>query len=73
MTLSGINETTYQLEPSSLGSGGNGDVYGVFGKNCAAKIYRPRVLTRELEQKLKIMIERSPNISVLTQASLPLY
>jgi len=72
MTLTGINRTTYRLDPTPIGSGGEGDIYSVLGMDYVAKIYKTGALSRELEEKLKIMIEHPPNASVLSQVAWPL-
>ena len=72
MTVNGVNGTTYILEATPIGSGGEGDIYNVRGMDYVAKIYRAGTLTRELEEKLKIMIYHPPNTSVLTQVAWPL-
>ena len=72
MTVTGLYGTTYQLEQTPIGSGGEGDIYNIRGMDYVAKIYRAGTLTRELEEKLKIMINHPPNASVLTQVAWPL-
>jgi len=73
MTLTGLTKTTYNLSPTPLGSGGEGDIYNIKNDNSkVAKIYKPGILTSELEQKLKIMIKNPPNQSVLSQVAWPL-
>ena len=72
MTLTGITGTTYRLDPTPIGSGGEGDIYSVIGMDYVAKIYKSAEMTLELYEKLKIMIENPPNASVLTQVAWPL-
>ena len=72
MTVAGINGTNYSLNPTPIGSGGEGDIFGVIGQNYVAKIYRAGVLSSELEEKLKIMIGNPPDASVLSQVAWPL-
>ena len=72
MTMTGMHGTTYRLDPTPIGSGGEGEIHSVNGMDYIAKIYKSGVLTRELEQKLKIMIERPPNQTVLSQVAWPL-
>ena len=75
MTVTGRTGTeyrTYRLEPTPIGSGGEGDVFCVIGMDKVAKIYKPGVLTKAIEEKLRIMIEHPPSPSVLTQVAWPL-
>jgi alpha-tubulin suppressor-like RCC1 family protein len=71
MTVTGINGISYRLDTSPIGSGGEGNVYLAFITKVA-KIYKPDMSVQELEEKLKIMIERPPNASVLSQVAWPL-
>ena len=71
MTVTGRAGTTYHIVATPIGSGGEGDIFRAHITRIA-KIYKPGVLTRELEKKLKIMIEHPPNESVLSQAAWPL-
>ena len=66
----GIKEAKYTMETTPVGSGGEGDVFRVFVTKMG-KIYKPGVMTQELEQKLKVMIENPPNESVLSQVAWP--
>ena len=72
MNMTGMNGTTYRLGTTPVGSGGEGDIYGVSGTDQVAKIYRDGFLTRELEAKLRVMIEFPPNAFVLSQVAWPL-
>lgn len=72
MTVIGINGTTYRLDSNMLSRGGEGDIYSVRGMDYVAKIYKDGVLSPELMEKLKIMIERPPNASVMSQVAWPL-
>ena len=72
MKLTGLNGTTYTLDPTPISSGGEGDIYSVRGMDYVAKIYRTGELTMELYEKLMVMIEHPPNASVLSQVALPL-
>jgi alpha-tubulin suppressor-like RCC1 family protein len=72
MTLSGLTGTTYTLDPSPVGSGGEGDVYRAYADVKIAKIYKADAFTAELEEKLKVMISHPPNESVLSQVAWPL-
>ncbi|MDR2571692.1 MAG: hypothetical protein LBD23_15555 [Oscillospiraceae bacterium] len=73
MTLSGLNKTSYTVDSTSIGSGGEGDIYRAYTLDVkVVKIYKPGMLTTELEKKLKIMIEHPPSESVLSQVAWPL-
>ena len=72
MKLTGLNGTAYTLDPTPIGSGGEGDIYSVRGMDYVAKIYRAGELTLELYEKLMVMIENPPNASVLSQVAWPL-
>ena len=71
MTVTGLNKTIYNLEPTPVGSGGEGDVFRVFITKMF-KVYNPGIMTQELENKLKIMIKNPPNESVLSQVAWPI-
>jgi len=71
MMVTGINGISYRLDPTAVGSGGEGDIYHAFITKVA-KVYKPGVLTQELKDKLEIMIENPPNESVLSQVAWPL-
>ena len=71
MKVTGIN-ATYRLGANPIGSGGEGEVYKVARKNYVAKIYRPGIISDELEEKLTIMVGNPPNASVLSQVAWPL-
>ena len=72
MKVTGLNGTTYRLNPTTIGSGGEGDIYSVVGMDYVAKIYNAGVLSDELVEKISIMIENPPNSSVLSQVAWPL-
>ena len=73
MTLIGNNGTVYRLDPTPIGSGGEGDIYLVRNEEGrVAKIYKPGALTPELAEKLKIMIANPPSETVLSQVAWPL-
>ena len=67
MKLKGINQTVYTLAHTPISSGGEGDIYVVRGEdiNKVAKIYKPDVMTGELEEKLKVMVNNPPNAPCL--------
>ena len=71
MTLKGITGTAYRLDPAPIGSGGEGDVHRA-SITKIVKLYKPGVMTTELENKLRIMTENPPNEAVLTQVAWPL-
>ena len=71
MKLKGLSKSIYNIDSSLLGSGGEGDVYKAYVPR-AAKIYKPSVITPELESKLKVMIAHPPDEAVLTQVAWPL-
>ena len=60
----------YCLNPSPIGSGGEGDIFPVQGDGSrVAKIYKSGAVSSELEEKLKIMTMNPPNESVLSQVA----
>ena len=72
MKLTGINNATYVLEKTPLASGGEGDVYlitNIIG--TVAKVYKPEVLSQELADKLRYMVDHPPSETVLTQVAWP--
>ena len=76
MKLTGLQNTTYQATGTPIGSGGEGDIYRVSGapgdSGKVAKIYKSEAISRELEDKLKLMVKKPPNASVLSQVAWPL-
>ena len=72
MTFKGLNGTRYTLNTQLVGSGGEGDIYSVSGMDYIAKIYKSGAMSKELEEKLKQMVSRPPNASVLSQVAWPL-
>ena len=71
-TYLGVSGKQYQLS-SKLGSGGEGDIYAVSGDfSKVAKLYHADRVSRELEEKLKYMVNRPPNSSVLNQVAWPM-
>ena len=73
MTLRNAAGKIYNLSPSPIGSGGEGDIYPVTGAgNYVAKIYKPDAMTKELEEKLIVMVNNPPDAIVLTQVAWPL-
>ena len=73
MMMKGLTGTRYQLDGSRMNTGGEGDIYRVIegGGNRVAKIYH-ELPSRELEEKLAIMVKHPPDDSVLNQAAWPL-
>ena len=62
-----------QLNPTPIGSGGEGDIYPVRGTSSqVAKIYKAGAMTGDLEEKLRVMVANPPNSEVLTQVAWPL-
>jgi len=74
MTVIGLSGTQYQLGSKKLSDGGEGTIYRVTvgSKNSVAKIYKDEAQTKELEEKLKYMVNRQPSSSVLNQVAWPL-
>ena len=73
MTLRGLSGTSYNLDHTPIGSGGEGDIYRVLGKaGKVAKIYKPGAITDELVEKLMVMIHYPPSDSVMSQVAWPL-
>ena len=70
MTLKSSSGTSYKLDSTPIGTGGEGEVYFAYITKIA-KIYKPGVVTKELENKLKIMIENPPSEAVLSQVAWP--
>ena len=75
MKYSGLLATQYLLERSPLGGGGEGNVYRVVSDGTnknVAKIYHVGKSTKELEDKLKYMVNNPPDLSVQNQVAWPL-
>ena len=73
MILQGFSGQKYQLDTKPFRNGGEGDIYNV--TNAAtrvAKIYHADRISKELEDKLKIMVKRPPSSIVLSQVAWPL-
>ena len=71
MTATGKNGISYRMDSTPIGSGGEGDVFHAYITKVG-KIYKPGVMTPELQRKLEIMVENPPNESVLSQVAWPL-
>jgi len=74
MTVTGLLGVQYQLDPNLLGDGGEGKIYRVLGgpDKKVAKIYNQGAISRELVEKLGLMMINPPSASVLTQVAWPL-
>ena len=74
MTVTGLLGAQYQLDPNVLGDGGEGKIHRVLGglDKKVAKIYNQGVISRELVEKLGLMMINPPPESVLTQVAWPL-
>jgi len=73
VTLQGLTGQKYELDTKPFRSGGEGDIYYVTNAaNSIAKIYHAVRISKELEDKLKIMVKGQPNSSVLSQVAWPL-
>ena len=74
MTVIGITGTQYQLDSKKMSDGGEGTIYRVLSGSAktVAKIYKDGLTNRELEEKLKYMVDRQPSSSVLNQVAWPL-
>ena len=73
MILAGLTKRRYQTDVTPFDRGGEGDIYDVIGqKDKVIKIYHADKITSELEEKLKVMVKRPPNASILSQVAWPL-
>ena len=74
MTVTGSSKAKYQLDAKPLSDGGEGTIYRVLGGTGkkVAKIYKHGVLTKELVEKLALMLKVPPDKNVLTQVAWPL-
>jgi DNA-binding helix-hairpin-helix protein with protein kinase domain len=54
-----------------MSSGGEGEIYRAFIIKKIAKMYNPGILTKELEEKLKLMIGQPPGKTILSQVAWP--
>ena len=71
-TYLGMSGKQYQLS-SKLGSGGEGDIYSVSGDSSkVAKLYHTDRVSRELEEKLRYMVNKPPRTEVLSQVAWPM-
>ena len=73
MIVKGLAGQAYQLEETPFSSGGEGEIFSVFGDATkVVKIYHADRITKELEEKLKLMVDNPPNASILSQVAWPL-
>lgn len=73
MTLYGLREQQYQLDQKPFSSGGEGDVFRIAGVNDkVVKIYHQGHTSRELEEKIKLMVQKPPSSNILNQVAWPL-
>ena len=73
MVVKGLHGMQYQLDPTPIGSGGEGDIYRVRGMaGKVVKIYKPGAFTPELSDKLMVMIKNPPSDGVLSQVAWPI-
>jgi len=78
MRYTGLSGTNYTLDPNQINAGGEGVIYSVASDSSGssdkkvAKIYMSGIATKELEEKLTIMVNRPPNSKVLSQVAWPL-
>ena len=74
MTVTGLLGVQYRLDPNLLSDGGEGKIYRVLGEpdKKVAKIYNQGAISRELVEKLGLMMIKPPPASVLTQVAWPL-
>ena len=71
-TYLGMSGKQYQLS-SKLGSGGEGDIFAVSGDSSkVAKIYHADRVSKELEEKLRYMVNKPPRTEVLSQVAWPM-
>ena len=69
----GKSKKVIQLNPSPIGSGGEGDVYTILNNDrFVAKIYKAGVMSPELSEKLNVMVQAPPKKEVLTQVAWPM-
>ncbi|MBK6090298.1 ribosomal protein L7/L12, partial [Ruminococcus difficilis] len=71
-TYLGMSGKQYQLS-SKLGSGGEGGIFAVSGDSSkVAKIYHSDRVSKELEEKLRYMVNKPPRTEVLSQVAWPM-
>lgn len=73
MILHGLRGQQYQLDQKPFSSGGEGDVFRIAGVNDkVVKIYHQGHTSRELEEKIKLMVQKPPSSNILNQVAWPL-
>ena len=73
MTLQGMNRRRYETEPEPFSSGGEGNIYRIAGNDqYLIKVYHANVVSKELEEKIRIMAQRPPSAHILNQVAWPL-
>jgi len=64
---------TYVLAPQPMKAGGEGEIYEVQGhSDLVVKLYKPNILSRELEEKLTYMRNNPPSQSIMNQIAWPI-
>lgn len=65
-----ISERKYELNQKPFGSGGEGHVFSISGvPDRVVKIYKTGRTTKELEEKIILMVKRPTALSVLNQVA----
>lgn len=73
MQLYGLWGQNYQLEQKPFSSGGEGEIYRIVGNNnSVVKVYLNSNVSKELENKIKLMVKRPPSSSVFNQVAWPI-
>ena len=73
MILHGLQGKQYQLEQKPFSSGGEGAIYRIVGDSYrVVKVYLKGHVSKELEEKIKLMVNRPPSSSVLNQVAWPI-
>lgn len=73
MILFGLNGRKYELNQKSFSRGGEGDVFQIAGvDDKVVKIYHQGHTSRELEEKIKLMVQKPPSSNILNQVAWPL-
>lgn len=69
----GLSGKQYNLEQKPISSGGEGNIYVVYGTtDLLAKIYHDKNLSLELKDKLTFMYQHPPTKDILTQIAWPI-
>ena len=73
MRYTGLSGKTYELGSTPFSSGGEGEIYEIVKvSDKCAKVYHQGLRSKELEEKLKVMVANPPDQSVLFQIAWPL-